>query len=144
MSKVAHAKTGQGQRGGKKDSERLKFIDWLSLPSWSRDPQTQEELAQGLGVAPATLSDWKRQTGFWDEVREKVDECVKEHHADVLGSVLRSARDGEVAAQKLYLEYVQGWAPKQKHEVDMQSSIRLQSPEDRQARIAELLAKRKQ
>ena len=97
-----------------------------------------------MGVAPATLSDWKRQAGFWDEVREKVDERVKEDHADVLGSVLRSARDGEVAAQKLYLEYVHGWAPKQKHEVDMQSSIRLQSPEERKARIAELLAKREQ
>lgn len=109
--------SGQFPKGAKKDAERLQFIEWLSLPSVARRPKTQRELATQLGVEAATLSDWKRLPDFWDQVKKRVDERVREYHPDVLAAIVAAAKKGNVAAQKLYLEYVQGWSESTRHEV---------------------------
>jgi len=117
------AKTSRFQTGSRKDAERLQFIEWLAIPSNEREPKTQAELAQQLGVEPATLSDWKRSPELWEEVRRLVDERVKEHHPEVLAALVRKAKQGDVQAQKLYLQYVYGWAERQRHETEHRESV---------------------
>jgi len=115
--KPTDAKSGQFPPGGKKDAERLQFIEWLALPSSGRNPRTQRELARQLGVDAATLSDWKLSPGLWEQVRKRVDEGVKEHHADVISATVKAAKRGNVQAQKLYLEYIQNWSEGKRHEI---------------------------
>jgi hypothetical protein len=98
------ANSGQSSSSVKKDAERLEFVERLSLPSSARNPKTQRELAKQLGVDAATLSDWKRFPDLWEQVRKRVDERVKEDHADVVSAVVEAAKGGNVQAQKLYLE----------------------------------------
>ena len=113
----AQANSGQFPPGGKKDAERLQFIEWLSLPSDLRTPKTQSELALLLGVDAGTLSDWKQLPGFREEVRKRVNDLVKDDHADVVHAMITSAKGGDVTAQKLYLEYIQEWSEKTRHDL---------------------------
>ena len=113
----AKANSGQLSPGGKKDAERLQFIEWLALPSDLRSPKTQTELALQLGVDAGTLSDWKKLPGFHDEVRKRVNELVKDEHADVGHAMITSAKSGDVPAQKLSFEYIQEWSEKTRHDV---------------------------
>jgi Helix-turn-helix of insertion element transposase len=112
-----HTNSGQYSPSLKKDAERLRFIEWLSLPSSARNPKTQRELAKQLGVDAATLSDWKRSPDLWEKVRRWVDERVKEDHADVMSALVDTAKQGNVQAQKLYLEYIQNWSEGMRHEI---------------------------
>ncbi len=48
-----------------------KFIEWLAIPEADRDPPTQQELAEKLGVNKSQLSVWKRQL---DETEAPPDE----------------------------------------------------------------------
>ena len=135
------ANSRQFSPGAKKDAERLLFIDWLALPAAERVPRTQRELAQKLGVEPATLSDWKRSPELWQEVRHRVDERVKEHHADVLSALVKEAKQGDVQAMKLYLQYVQGWTEKQRHETEQRESGTINFRDISEEELDEIIAK---
>ena len=125
MTKPSQTRTNPGQYSPtvKKDAERLQFIAWLALPSSARKPRTQRELANQMGVDPATLSDWKLSPNLWEQVRQRVDEAVKEHHPDVIAAVVKSAKAGNVHAQKLYLEYVQQWSEGKRHEIRTNQTV---------------------
>ena len=56
-------------------------------------------------------------------MRERVDERVKQHHADVLKALVKRAKQGEVQAQKLYLQYVHGWAGRQRPETEHRERV---------------------
>lgn len=60
-----NANSSQSPRGLRKEAERLKFVEWLALPTTQRKPKTEAELARQLGVEPATLSDWKQNPNLW-------------------------------------------------------------------------------
>jgi len=135
------AKTSQFQAGSKKDAERLQFIEWLATPSTERKPRTQAELAQHLGVEPATLSDWKRSLGLCEEVRRRVDERVREHHPDVLAALVRKAKQGDVQAQKLYLQYVYGWTERQRRETEHRESVTVNFGDIPDKELSEIIQK---
>lgn len=136
-----NAKSGQLPPGIKKDAERLQFIEWLSLPSSERRPRTQADLARQLSVEPATLSDWKRDPDLWVDVRERVDERVKEHHPDVLKALVKRAKQGEVQAQKLYLQYVHGWAERQRQETEHRERVTVNFRDIPEEELDEIITK---
>lgn len=57
------------------------------------------------------------------EVRKRVDYQAKEHQADVLDALVKKAKQGDVQAQKLYLQYVQDWGERQRQETEHRESV---------------------
>lgn len=97
-------------------AEKEAFKFWLALPSWERDPKTHQDLAAKLGVHPTTLSDWKQDDGFMEDVYRLARTRVrKEYSSDVYHrmGVEASGVFGNAQDRKLFLEYFEKWAPKQ-------------------------------
>jgi len=88
-----------------KKQEFQEFIEWISLPASIREPKTQKELASKLGIDNATLSDWKKVEGFWEEVKKRRKNWVQEKISNILLGVYGKALKGDVNAAKLLLEY---------------------------------------
>ena len=59
-----------------KVEERRRFVEWLATPPADRDPKTQNELADRLGVERKTLSKWKTDVRFVSEVSARVGRHV--------------------------------------------------------------------
>ena len=89
----------------RKQAEFWEFVDWMTLPTDLRVPKTQEKLAQELGVDSATLSDWKKVDGFWNEVRKRRKNWIQEKMSNVLLGVYSKALKGDTLAAKLLMEY---------------------------------------
>ncbi len=83
--------------------EHLAFQHWLALPPAARVPEQQKEFAALLGVREATLSSWKRLNGFMDDVNTLAMELVRDDVADVLGTIRRKAKQGDIAFVNLFL-----------------------------------------
>lgn len=84
-------------------SDQQRFIAWLALPKAERVPKTQRLLADELGVNEATLSDWKRLTGFIDDVNMLARELVKHDIAEVLGVIRCEAKKANLAYVNMVL-----------------------------------------
>jgi hypothetical protein len=103
-----------------KIAEKVAFKLWLAMPSWERDPQDQRALAKKLQVDEGTLSDWKRIPGFMDEVADLARQWARQFIPDVFGAMVHSAADrlgGTAQDRKLFLQYFQDWAPRERQEV---------------------------
>ncbi len=89
----------------RKKQEFQEFVEWIAQPAKLRDPKDQIGLAQKLGVDNATLSDWKKVEGFWDEVRKLRKDWVQDKVSNILLGVYSKALKGDVNAAKLLMEY---------------------------------------
>lgn len=90
--------------------QKERFKHWLAIPSWERCPKTQQELATELDVHPVTLSKWKDDV-FMIDVVKLIHRDIRKYTADVIHTVAREAIAGSCSHAKLYLEYVEKWAP---------------------------------
>lgn len=86
------------------------FVEYLVDP----DRGTQADFARAHGVAEKTLSRWKKDSDFrsmWDrrcaELNVDPDRVQR-----LIESIYARALDGDVRAQKLYLEYTEKFTPK--------------------------------
>ena len=93
-------------------SNQLKFIDWLATGKIDRDPPTQLEFAEKIGVSDHTLTRWKKgQNGFtaedfWNEVTKRARELNYQAISDTYNSLREEATNGSLGHQKLLLELV--------------------------------------
>lgn len=62
--------------------EQRIFQEWLASPF--REPATQKELAERLGMSPSRLSEWKNLPGWYDAVNALARESVKENVPQLL------------------------------------------------------------
>lgn len=93
----------------------LRFVAWIAIPDAYRNPKSQEELAKEVGVDPATLSDWKKRTGFWDAVHDEMRHFLRGRTANVMVAFYNAIlREGDAARIRAWWEIVEGWTPKQK------------------------------
>jgi hypothetical protein len=120
----------------KRIQERAQLLEWLAQPDFLRQPRTQQELAVVLKVDAPTLSDWKREPGFMDRVVARVNELAREAHPDVMNALRSNIRGGDTQAIKLYLEYVQQWAPRTKLDATVTENLSKLSDEELDERIA--------
>lgn len=88
-------------------TNQRKFQRWLALPKPARIPETQELLADELGVHSVTLSKWKSQDGFRDEVAQLTIANLTDDMADVFRSIVREAKRGSAPHAKLYCDVLQ-------------------------------------
>ncbi|GFP24786.1 hypothetical protein HKBW3S43_01048 [Candidatus Hakubella thermalkaliphila] len=83
-------------------AKQLKYIDLLANPEENR---SKEKMAEELGVDPATLYKWQNKEGFWDAVYERAMVYLNASLAQVLHSLKRQAKKGDVNAIKLILQH---------------------------------------
>jgi hypothetical protein len=114
----AMANQGEKSRAYRKEREKLQFIEWLALPSWEREPKTQRQLAKKLRVNEVTLSEWAHSEEVGLAVHKLSMHIARKRRPDVLGAIVRTAVKGNPYAQKLFLQYTEGWAEKQKQETE--------------------------
>lgn len=91
--------------------EYEQFILWISLPKELREPKTQIELSKHFGVGQDTLSEWKKQNGFWDKVSEQRKEWSKEKTSDIINSLYKNIlQTGNAAEVKLWFQIMEDWS----------------------------------
>ena len=91
-----------------KSSEKAEFIEWYATPESLRDPRTQKELADILGVQPNTITDWKKDPRVLSAVKGLQQKAVVGSLSDIIESLIEQATDvtnpRSVAASKILVE----------------------------------------
>ena len=99
---------------------REALMAWFALPTSHRLPRTQKELAQIVGVAEETMSRFKKEDGFFDEVDRRRKIYFKEFYtSNIIQAIADKACDGDPRAQKLYLQYAEDWKETTRQETDI-------------------------
>lgn len=78
---------------------------WMALPRRRRDPATQLELADQLGISPDSITDWKKREDFWEKVNAHRQYWVKEEVSDVVRGLIKQAKRGTAPEVKLFLQF---------------------------------------
>ena len=91
--------------------EYHEFILWIALPKELREPNTQAELSKHFGVGQDTLSEWKKKTGFWEEVAKQRKEWSKEKTSDIIYALYKRIIEmGSAAEVKLWFQLIEDWS----------------------------------
>ncbi|MDP3785238.1 MAG: hypothetical protein Q8R12_04200 [bacterium] len=97
----------------------LVFIRWYALPRQLRKPETQEKLSEKIGIHKDTFANWKRKTGFWNEVSVYTNLYFRSHAPDVFYALVQNAKKtGDPRAVKLFAQLFEGWSEKIRTEDD--------------------------
>ncbi len=86
-----HSDSGLIVSGIYRFSEFMQFAAWFATPRQFRDPQTQKEFAESVGVCEDTLTDWKRHPQFWTLVQQALADWIKDRIPDVVGGLYTKA-----------------------------------------------------
>jgi hypothetical protein len=70
-----------------KFEERRRFVEWLATPPADRVPQSQNALADELGIHRKTLSKWKTDVRFVSEVSARVGRMID---LELMPSIVKS------------------------------------------------------
>lgn len=113
------------------------FIEWLV--SDVRKPETEKEWAAENGISPATLTNWKKNRKFREEwERQALDRNISvETTQDVMRTIIKSAKRGDVTSAKHYMNWVERMLPPKQIERD--ESISHLSDEELETEIRRLL-----
>jgi hypothetical protein len=120
--------------------EYHKFILWIALPKELRKPNTQVELSKHFRVGQDTLSEWKKRTGFWEEVAKQRKEWSKEKTSDIIYALYkRIIETGNAAEVKLWFQLIENWSERFRTSIEEENPLTKLT--DRE--LAELIKKQK-
>ena len=93
---------------------QLQYIEWRIDPS--RDG-TKKDWAAAHGISRDTLQRWDKETWFQHALERRLQELNinPDRVQDIVNALHREARGGNVAAAKLYLDYVRDLMPQRSH-----------------------------
>lgn len=88
------------------EAKQLEYLEWLVTPQPERQPRTQGQLAQKLGVDPTTLRRWEKKPSFKKEWDKRVSEIQgsPERTQRLLDALYAKALEGDNRAAQLYLQ----------------------------------------
>lgn len=95
------------------------FMQWLATPDIDKDDLTQGALAKRMGKAEATLSDWKKISGFTEAVNALTKSVMMTAYPAVVHALLREARRGNFPHMKLFFEMIGEYTPRQVIDVNV-------------------------
>ena len=99
------------------DYIKAEFIRFLSDPERT---ETQAEFAKKYEVDPATLSIWKRDPEFKQELIDRLEEYLGDSVADVYKTIRKKAKEGDYNFTKLLLQQINLLkAEKQEMKIDL-------------------------
>jgi hypothetical protein len=85
--------------------EFIRFVAWFAAPQQFKEPETQKEFAELIGVCEDTLTDWKRRPEFWPMVQQALSDWIKEKIPDVVGGLyLRASFKGNAKEVETFLK----------------------------------------
>lgn len=76
-------------------AEFVEFARWFALPSWEREPKTQKEFAETIGVSEDTLTDWKKREEFLRLVFKMLRELMMQRAPDIAGGIYNKIASGK-------------------------------------------------
>ena len=108
--------------GQQKMAEKLEYIRFTGTPRVFRDKDwgfnSDSEFAKHFKVNPGTLSEWRKDPEFWNEVRDRLRTLLKDKIPDVMAGVYKKIiKDGSAAEAKFFMQWVDDW--KEKSEVNL-------------------------
>lgn len=106
------------------------YIDWLSSPKSIREPKTQLDLGDKLGVGQTTLFNWRNLPGFKEERLKRIFAYFIPYTPDIIAALRDRAKEGNVPAINTWLEFVE--------QIAKQLDVTL-NPQDRISDILERL-----
>ena len=80
---------------------------WTAIPSKTRTPSTQKDLAEILGVSQERLCQIKREEEFHKQVNEYRKLFFKQFTSNIIDGLRKSAEHGDHKSAKLFLQYVE-------------------------------------
>lgn len=88
------------------DAKQLEYLEWLVTPQPERQPRTQGQFAQKIGVDPTTLRRWEKKPVFKKEWDKRVNEIQgsPERTQRLLDALYSKALEGDNRAAQLYLQ----------------------------------------
>ena len=75
--------------------EQKAFAEWLALPKEIREPSTQQEFAEMIGVTPMTLSRWKKRQTLQDYHENTLIVKLRDDLADLYEALKQHAINGK-------------------------------------------------
>jgi hypothetical protein len=86
---------------------QAEYIEWLLTPDWLREPRLVREMQEKLGVHGQTLYKWRKDKRFQDALRKRADELNADVATtqEVLNAVQAAAKNGDIKAAQLWLQY---------------------------------------
>lgn len=105
--------TGESWKSGSagKRERMATYVDWLLTPESERTPKTKKDLADLLGITPATLRNYTQDAWLQKEIGNRAKATAKiERLPEILDSLFNQAVDEQnprsVAAAGKYLDYL--------------------------------------
>lgn len=68
-------------------AEFVRFTRWFATPRIFREPKTQKQFAEVVGVCEDTLTDWKQSPHFGPLIQQALIEWMKDKVPDVVGGL---------------------------------------------------------
>lgn len=98
------------------------YLDWKASPKALREPKTETELADKLGVDRKTLWRWRQISGFDKERLKRIRDYFIEDTPDIITALREKAKEGNVQAIVAWMELVEQIA--KKLEVDATAELK--------------------
>lgn len=100
---------------GKWTKKQLKFMQMLADPLLDK---SDEDIAVELNVKPETLSRWRRLPGFQRMAKKLAEEYLGNGCPAVLKELSKKAKEGNVQAIKLFMDYTERYGEGSQKEPD--------------------------
>jgi len=106
--------------------KRIKFALWLATPDSARNPKTQYELANQLGVAPETVARWRDHPTVIEIKSNAVGYMMNDVLWDVVKKTKEAALVGTAQDRRLYFQ-LGGYLDKEKRKdtQDIQTEVKI-------------------
>ncbi len=95
-----------------KVAEYYAFARWIATPSIMKNPRTQGDFCVLYDLDASTLTRWKNDTNFWEDVKRYEDEWALGYGADIIASIIGNAIKGDTKAQELFMTHYKGYTKK--------------------------------
>jgi len=103
-----------------KPAEYKEYVQFMSLVTELKKAvygfNTDTDFAKKFKLNINTLVVWKKKEEFWKLVEKVTKSEAKSKLPEVLAGIVKSAKKGNPANAKLFLEYVQEWVEKREVE----------------------------
>lgn len=87
-----------------KVADFIQFAAWCATPRETRQPKTQKELAESIGISEDTLCNWKKHPQFFPITRYFINRWIQERVPEVLYGLCSKARfSGSAREVELFL-----------------------------------------
>jgi hypothetical protein len=123
-------------RGMAKVAEHLEYVRFTGTPRAFREKDwgfnTDKEFANHFKVNPCTLVEWRKDPEFWNDVRDRLKDLLKDKIPDIMAGVYKKViKDGSAAEAKFFMQYVDDWKEKSEVNVHYAAIKKLQESNER-------------